>query len=132
MHGLDLSPFVWKGGAAAIAADIEGDSLPDLARGQGIAQDRPIRVGMNVDEAGSHDQAGCINDLRCRRSFQVSNSPDGFAHDSHITDEGLRAGSIDDPPVPDQQIEFTPGRAGYVQHGSRKSSAPGRQGFLEK
>src|SRR5439155_1178377 len=72
--GVDLGVEVGDVGrpGAAVAGDHGGDALGDVGQvgAGGGAEDRPVAVGVQVDEAGGDDQAGAVEDARLAGDFE--------------------------------------------------------------
>ncbi len=54
----------WEGAHPAVAVDLGGDTLGDLAARPAVAQQREVRVAVDVDEAGRDDGSGRLDALR--------------------------------------------------------------------
>jgi hypothetical protein len=107
-----------KGRAAAVPADFQGYSLPDLAFSLGIDEKfNGVCVGMDVDETGADGFPRRVYDRPGLGGAEVPDSLDAVADDTHIGPQRFVAQSINDRPVLDQDVEA----------GGRSEQSPGAE-----
>ena len=68
----DLAGKARRDREAAMADDLGGDALAHLALGLGIDRQREVGMGLDVDEARRHREAGGVDDLGARRPAALS------------------------------------------------------------
>ena len=83
-----------RAGIAAMADDLGGHPLADLALRQRHQRERPVRMGLDVDEAGGDDLAGGVD---CRRAAggKLADRPDAAGLDGDIGHPPGRARAVD-------------------------------------
>ena len=88
----------------ALADDVHGHALPHLALGVAVVQQRLIGMGVEIDEAGGHDETACV-DLPGRA--RVGQPPDGrnaVAADRDVGVERRIARAVDNLPAADEEV----------------------------
>ncbi len=89
---------------AAVADDLGGDALANLALGLGIDRQREVGMGLDIDEAGRHRQALGIDHLGCR-AFEIRrNGVDAATADGDVAPPAGRAGAVEQQAAADQDV----------------------------
>jgi hypothetical protein len=94
-----------RGAEAALADDLGGHALADLAVGAAIDEQREVAVGVDVDEAGRDGVAARVDHARRGRAAQVAQRHHALAAHAHIGVKGRRAAAVDDAAAADQDVE---------------------------
>jgi hypothetical protein len=89
---------------AAVAEHLGGHALPGHGRRAREARQREVRVGVQVDEPGSHHGAVGGDDPPRRRPPEPADLADHAPLHRHVAGHRLRAAPVDDPRTTDQQI----------------------------
>ena len=83
-------------GEAALARDLGGDALADLAVGAPVREEHGVGMGMDVDEAGRHRRSRHVDAARGLDPREVADRGDLAAGDADVGEERGRAGAVDD------------------------------------
>ena len=90
----------------ALAGDLGGDALGELAHRLLVNEQGELRLAQHVNEAGCNDQAGGINGaLGFYVWRRVPHKDDAIANDAHIGINPGVAAAIHHPAVADQGVE---------------------------
>ena len=87
----------------AVAGDHSGDAVPARWFEQVVPGGLPVVVRMNVDEAGRHDEPGCI-ELFDRVAEVGANGRNDAAINREVGDVTGRPGAVDDGPAVDDEV----------------------------
>ena len=88
----------------AMADDLGGHPLAHLALGLGHEGQGEVGVGLDVDEAGCHDQAPGLDDAPPRRRDVVADGGDAPVLQRDVGAAPRRPGAVDDQPAPDEDV----------------------------
>ena len=102
--GIGLQPHRRRA-EAALADDLGGHALADLAVGAAVHQQRGVAVGVHVDEAWRHGEAARVDRLRGAGAAQVADGFDALAAHADIAGEGRCAAAVDELAASDQDVE---------------------------
>ena len=111
----------------AVADHGRRDAIP--GRGRNLARPRDLRivVGMKIDEPGSDNHPFCVDFLGTTPG-DLSDLDDACAGDRHIGVTWLRAGTVEDGAVADDEVETVVHGGCSVATDARKAKGVGRRG----
>src|SRR5262249_36067103 len=91
---------------AAVAGDDGGDALGDVREvlARAAEGDRPVAVGVQVDEAGGDDQAGAVEDLRLPGDGELADGDHAVALEGDVADLSGPAGAVVDGAAAQDQV----------------------------
>src|SRR5262249_28108167 len=101
---LDLARQRGRDGKAAMADDLGGHALADLALGLGTDWQREVGMGLDVDEARRHGKAVRIDDLGCRVIDARPDSCDAAVADGNIAGLAGRSRAVEEKTAADQDV----------------------------
>ena len=107
---------------AALADDLGGDPLVDLALRPPVDQQREVGVGMQVDESGADGKPVQLDALRRFLPRQVADARDPAVADADVGPERRAAGPVEDLPAGKCQVDHDgplPGNAALRPPGRR-------------
>ncbi|ELY96131.1 hypothetical protein C482_16183 [Natrialba chahannaoensis JCM 10990] len=96
---------LWRCTRLAVADDLDGDVLADLAVGRSVRGERGIGVRVDVDEARCDDVTRCV-DLCFARSEDNTNRSDSAIPNSNIAVEPRGTGSVDKSAVSEKCVKL--------------------------
>ena len=96
----------------ALAGDLGGDALGDLAGGAAVHQHVELRLAEQVDEARRHHLSGGVDAGSGRGPREIANRGDAIADDADIAAEPRRSGAVHHAAVRDHEIEGPRGGQG--------------------
>ena len=82
----------------SLAEHVERDALTHLALGVAVVEERLIRVRVEIDEAGSDDEAGRVNRARRRAGHATDGGDLAVLHGDVAQNQGLPVPSTIRPP----------------------------------
>ncbi len=111
----------------SFAGDLGRHPLQDLARRAAVDQHVELRLPEQIDEAGRDHQVRRVDRDRCRGTGKRTDGGDAIAADGDVTAEPRRAGAVDNPAIPDQDVE-----PGLRRLGVQRRGGDGRGGESEQ
>ena len=93
----------WREPDAAVAHDRRRDPVPARRRHPFVPRRLPVVVRVDVDEAGSDQQAGSVDLLRAS-ARHGAHGGDGLPVDRHVGPPGLAAPAVGHQPAPDHEV----------------------------
>ena len=94
-----------RSGGRALTQYLGGDALMNLALSAAVYQERVVRMGMHVDEAGHNGEAGCIDDAACAGVPQFPHGGNGVPANAEVGVIPRVAASVDYAAVAYQHVE---------------------------
>ena len=91
-------------GGASFAEDHRGDALPDEALRVAIAEQRVVRVVVNVDEAGRDDEARGVDGPLRRFASELTDGGDSVAGEGKVGDVAGVARAVGEAAVTDEDV----------------------------
>ena len=111
--------------------DRRGDPLHDQVVGAPgldvVGGERPVGVGVHVDEAGDHMEPRGVDRPVGFGRVQLAHGDDLVPGDPHIREEGRPARSVQHQPAPNENVETLGGSRSRGQEGERKQGSQGSQ-----
>ncbi len=89
---------------AAFPEDHRGDALADEALRVAIAEERVVRVVVNIDEAGRDDQARCVDGALRGFAGELADGGDAVAGKGEVGDVAGVARAVGDTAVADEDV----------------------------
>jgi hypothetical protein len=108
-----------RAGGGALAQDLGGHALADLALGMAVLQQQQVGVRVHVDEAGGDDQPGGVEGAPGRPRHPADGG-DAIAAHGNVAAEPRVAAAVDDGSVADEQVVGRFGRRGRRRQGQRQ------------
>src|SRR5262249_8182673 len=88
----------------ALAEDLCGDPLADLALGVAVFQEEVVRVRVHVDEPGRDDQPLGVDFPFGLLRGHAADGDDAIAPDGHVAEEPGVAAAVHDLAIADEQV----------------------------
>ena len=107
------------------AEDLGGDALADLPRRAAVLEEQPVRMRVDVDEAGGHHESGRV-DLAAAGAGYAPDRRDAIAADRDIALDPRVARTIDDPAAAYDEVEFRLGRRSERRTAADEHTEPER------
>ena len=96
---------------AALARDLGRHALVNLAGRPAVNQQGELRLAEHVDEAGSDDEAGCVDDRARVLATECADCRDAVTRDAHVGVNPRSAGAVHHASAGNDDIEAGRGRA---------------------
>ena len=104
-YGVPVRPAEGRGAETAVAVDDGGQPLTQLRRAEAGAQQRRVRMAVDVDKAGGDGLAGRVPHLRGICAPQVAHGGDPPAGHGYVGGKGRTACAIRHRAAPDKNIK---------------------------
>ena len=98
-------PVVHGRDRRALAGDLGGHALEQLARRAAVDEDVELGLTEEIDESRRDDEVGCIDGRAGRRVLERANRRNAIADDADVAAKPWRAGAVDDAAVDEQDVE---------------------------
>src|SRR4249919_1174260 len=98
-------PVVHGRDRRALAGDLGGHALEQLARRAAVDEDVELGLAEEIDESGRDDEAGCIDGRAGRRVLERANRRNPIADDADVAAKPRRTGAVDNAAVDEQDVE---------------------------
>ena len=113
LHRAGLELALEGPAGAALAEDLGGHPLADLALRIAVLEEQPVGVGVHVDETRSDDETAAVDRPTGPTVRQLADRRDAVSPEGDIPREGGLTAAVDDPaPLEDQVERLARGRPG--------------------